>query len=124
MNHHCMKSFLGHNDLRIKGYGKDYSDIELKEGFQYYYFCTVFEGRKLESNVHIAFREKTGSSITIDDENVKCEIVNAERIPIDSSHIDQTLPQARETLFYTCRNWMFANMINGTFVQPKSLFDV
>lgn len=124
LSQHCMKSFLGTNDPRIRGYHITYYDIELKEGYQYYYFCAVDENWVWENNVHIAFREKTGSITSINNERVECEIENAEEIVIDNTSIDWGLPQAADKKFYTCRNWMFANMIKGTFVQPKSLFDV
>ncbi|MCJ7820516.1 MAG: hypothetical protein MUP53_04880 [Bacteroidales bacterium] len=123
LTQHCMKSFLGHNDPRIKGYGRGYYDINLKEGYQYYYFCAVHEDWIWKNNIHIAFREKTGSKIIIDNEKVKCEIENAEGIPITINAIDRNLPQASNELFYTCRNWMFANMIKNTFTSQNSLFN-
>jgi hypothetical protein len=123
LSEHCMKAFLGTNDPRIKGYKKGYYDINLKEGYQYYYFCAVHEDWIWKNNVHIAFREKTGSRIIIDNERVNCLIENAEGIPIYNTSIDPNHPQAHNKLFNTCRNWMFANMIKNTFVTQTDLFN-
>jgi hypothetical protein len=123
LTQHCMKSFLGTNDRRIQGYKRGYYDINLKEGYQYYYFCAVHEDWIWENNVHIAFRDKTGSRIIIDNERVTCLIENAEGIPIYNTSIDHNLPQASNKLFYTCRNWMFANMIKNTFTTQNTLFN-
>jgi len=123
LSQHCMKCFLGKNDPRIRGYQNAYYDLELQEGFQYYYFCAVHQDWIWANNIHLAFREKAGSRISIDNERVKCEIENAEEIVIDNTSIDWSLPQAADKKFNTCRNWMFANMINGTFAQQKSIFD-
>ena len=123
LSEHCMKAFLGTNDPRIKGYKREYYDINLKEGFLYYYFCAVHEDWIWKNNVHIAFREKTGSRIIIDNERVNCLIENAEGIPIYNTSIDPNHPQAYNKLFNTCRNWMFANMIKNTFVTQTDLFN-
>ena len=123
LSQHCMKCFLGKNDPRIRGYQNAYYDLELQEGFQYYYFCAVHEDWIWANNIHLAFRKKAGSRISLDNERVKCEIENAEEIAIDNTSIDWSSPQAADKKFNTCRNWMFANMINGTFVRQRSLFD-
>ena len=119
LSNHCMKSFLGVNDHNFKGYQRNYYDIRLREGYKYYYFCAVDENWIWANNVHIAFREKAGSKIVIDNERVSCEIMNAENIPIDSSAIDWSLPQAQNKKFSTCRNWMFANLIKQDFGKQE-----
>jgi hypothetical protein len=122
LSHHCMKCFLGKNDPRIRGNQNAYYDLELQEGFLYYYFCAVHQDWIWANNIHLAFREKTGSRISIDNERVKCEIENAEEIAIENTSIDWSLPQAADKKFNTCRNWMFANWIKHDFDQQNSLF--
>ena len=122
LSNHCMKSFLGTNDPQIKGYQRNYYNIKLREGYQYYYFCAVDQDWIWKNNIHITFREKAGSKIIIDNELVSCEIENAESIPIDSSAIDWSLPQSQNKKFSNCRNWMFANLLKQDFDQQRLIF--
>ena len=123
LNEHCMKSLLGHNDTHFKSYRRSYYDLRLLPGYAYYYFCAVDENWIWANNIHLAFREKTGYTIMGDTPFMKVEIENAEVIPITDKHIDWNLPQSKNKLFNTCRNWQFANMIKGNFVEQKSLFN-
>lgn len=126
LTHHCMKSLLGHNDARVRGYMRGFQNLRLEES-RWYYLCGVDVNFRWEKNLHLAFVESAGSEIIVDDEFVGIHIVNARRLPINNTFIDWGLPQSRNKLFNTCRNWWFANMIarQGAYQAPKefSLFD-
>lgn len=126
LTHHCMKSLLGHNDARVRGYMRGFQNLRLEES-RWYYLCGVDVNFRWEKNLHLAFVESAGSEIIVDDEFVRIHIVNARRLPINNTFIDWGLPQSRNKLFNTCRNWWFANMIarQGAYQAPKefSLFD-
>jgi hypothetical protein len=74
----------------------------------YYYFCTV---NKYHDNIHLAFVQAEGETITIDDDRYSIVIENARQIHFDASRINPALPGAKLKAFYTCRNWQFANWI-------------
>lgn len=109
LSQHCARCLNGTYESRINANTHSYSDLKLKQS-KYYYFCTVGQ---YETNIHIAFREKTGSKIVIDNEYCYVEISNAEQIIFDNSRIDWTLPQAAHRYYNTCRNWWFANWIKN-----------
>lgn len=110
LNEHCMKSLLGHNDRRIRGFMKIIPRMDLEEA-PYYYLCGVDVNFEWIKNLHLAFTYSCGSVIEIDNEFIKCRILNARRLEITNRYIDWTLPQSRNKYFNTCRNWWFANMI-------------
>lgn len=127
LSQHCMKCLLGHNDKRVRGYMRTLRGLKLEES-RYYYLCGVDEYWRWNKNLHLAFIPSYGSVIEIDNEFIKCKIHNAKQLPITPDYIDWSLPQAKNKLFHTCRNWQFANMlarwssVSRAPVQ-KSLFD-
>lgn len=120
LSNHCMKSLLGHNDKRVRGYMRYLHDLKLEEGVRWYYLCGVEENFTWVKNLHLAFEESPGSEIKLDNEFIKCHIVNARQLPITKDYIDWSLPQSRNQYFNTCRNWWFANMIakQGAYQLP------
>lgn len=107
LSQHCAKCLIGTYESRVNANTYEYTDLVLEES-PYYYLCTVWQ---YATNIHLAFREKEGSKIIIDNDYYYAEIINAERIVFDKSRIDVTLPQANRSTYNTCRNWWFANWI-------------
>lgn len=126
LSNHCMKSLLGHNDSRVRGFMRGFYNMKLEES-KWYYLCGVDVNFRWEKNIHVAFVESPGQEVFIDNEFIKIHILNARQLPINNSFIDWSLPQSRNKLFNTCRNWWFANMIakQGAYQVPTtpSLFD-
>lgn len=122
LSQHCMKSLVGENDKRVKWWVKELPrNLELQDA-PFYYLCGVEKNWVWANNLHLAFKEKEGSVIEVDDDFIKCRIVNAERIPITKDYIDKTLPHADEYRYNTCRNWWFANYLAVKYQmgnQPK-----
>ena len=110
LSNHCMKCLLGHNDKRFRGYMTSLADTKL-ENARYYYLCGVDKDFIYNNNMHVAFIQKEGSSINIDNNLFSVYIENAERINIVPDYINWSLKDAKNKLFNTCRNWQFANMI-------------
>lgn len=119
LNNHCMKSLLGHNDKRVRGYMRELHDLQLEDS-RFYYLCGVDKDFNWNKNLHIAFVRSVGREINIDNEFVKIKITNARQIIIDTNYIDWTLPQSRNRLFSTCRNWQFANMLASLPDVPQT----
>lgn len=111
LNTHCMNSLLGHNDKRVRGYLRCLPQNMVLEESRFYYLCGVDIDFNWNKNLHIAFVRSLGQTIEIDNEFVRIKINNARRITITDSYINWNLPQARNRLFSTCRNWQFANML-------------
>lgn len=120
LSNHCMKSLRGHNDRRFKGYTFLFRDIELEKA-KVYYFCAVEENWNWNKNIHIAFRDKVGERIQIRTDLLDCVIEDAELIPISDRYIDWSLPQSKNKLYNTCRNWWFANMVKNWFQEEQKL---
>jgi len=116
---HCMRCLLGHNDPRVHGYMKTLTNLQLEES-RYYYLCGVDQDFNWYKNLHLAFVRSLGSVIELDNEFIRCRIVNAKQLPINDQYIDWSLPQSRDRLFCTCRNWQFANYLvsRGNVTQP------
>lgn len=110
LTRHCAKCLLGEYDERIQPGLHEIENMELTKKSEYFYLCGVTS--KWENNLHLAFREKEGSEIIIDNKHIKCRIVNAEEIPISDKYIDHSLVYAKDKAYNTCRNWWFANYIN------------
>ncbi len=128
---HCMESLLGKNDPRVTRFDRvmRYENLKLEKA-PYYYFCCVQGRGSYDENVHLAWRDKEGSSFVVDNELIHAEILGAEQIPITDKYIDWSLPQSASKWFNTCRNWWFACWMrhqdkggknNGQHVQ-KTLF--
>lgn len=107
LSQHCARCLIGKYEKEILASKLEYDNLHLPNS-KYYYLCAVY---KYETNIHLAFIEKQGSKILIDNEYYHIEIENAEQIQIDKSSIDYTLPQSADKNFSTCRNWWFANLI-------------
>lgn len=127
LNNHCMKSLLGHNDSRVRGYMPLLPPLELEEA-RFYYLCGVDENFIWANNLHLAFVYSQGNVIDLDNEFIRCRILNARRLPINDKYIDWNHPKASNKLFHTCRNWQFAWMLAKQFDVPqtptqRSLFD-
>lgn len=110
LNTHCMNSLLGHNDKRVRGFMRSLPQMELEDS-RFYYLCGVDLNFDWNKNLHIPFVRSVGQTIEIDNEFVKIKINNARQIIIDTKYINWDLPQSRNRLFSTCRNWQFANML-------------
>jgi len=104
---HCAKCLQGTYEARINKDKLDYRDMELPPS-PYYYFCTVYQ---YATNIHLAFEEAEGETITIEDDRYSITIENARQIHFDDSRIDPALDGSRLKAFTTCRNWQFANWI-------------
>lgn len=109
LSNHCARSLIGKYNKKISSNIRVYENIELEES-KYYYLCGVYS---YSNNIHLAFKEKLGEKIIIDNEFYRIEVENAEQIKIDETSIDRLLPQSRDKDFYTCRNWWFANWVNS-----------
>ncbi len=107
---HCARCLIGEYDSRIHHGVIDVENVELPKS-PYYYLCGVTS--KWENNLHLAFREKEGAVIEIDNNQIRCRIINAEQLPISSEYIDPTLAHADKKAYNTCRNWWFANYISS-----------
>lgn len=110
LSQHCMKSLLGHNDNRVYSFLKRMENLELSEA-KYYYLCGVDMNFDWNKNLHLAFRYSCGEILEVDNEFIRCRIINARRMEISDRYIDWSLPQSRNRHYNTCRNWWFANMI-------------
>lgn len=110
LSKHCMYSLLGHNDRRIYPFMKKVWNLELKES-RYYYLCGVDLNFDWNKNLHLAWRYSCGEVLEVDNEFIRCRIINARRMEISSRYIDWSLPHAHDRFYNTCRNWWFANMI-------------
>ena len=119
LNTHCMKCLLGHNDPRVKGWMRSLSQMELEDS-RFYYLCGVDKDFNWNKNLHIPFVRSVGQTIEIDNEFVKIKINNARRIIIDTKYINWDLPQAKNRLYSTCRNWQFANMLASIPSVPQT----
>ena len=111
LSHHCMKSLLGYNDRRFRGFMRGIANAALDQS-KYYYLCGVDADWVWSKNMHIAFVEKQGSVIEEENMLYKVRIRNAAKMEISTAYIDWDLPQARNRLFNTCRNWQFACMLH------------
>lgn len=111
LSNHCMKSLLGHNDRRVRGFVRKLPENLQLEESPYYYLCGVDANFVWEKNLHLAFTYSCGEVLEVDDEFIHCRILNARRLEISNRFIDWSLPQSRNKYFNTCRNWWFANMI-------------
>ena len=107
LSQHCAKCLIGTYEKRVNRDTFSYRDIELPSS-PYYYFCTVYQ---YATNIHLAFVEAEGETITIEDDRYSVVIENARQIHFDASRIDYALTGARRKAFTTCRNWQFANWI-------------
>lgn len=116
LREHCMKSFLGTNDKRVRGFTFEFKDMALEKS-EFYYFCGVDVNWDYNKNIHLAFREKQGSVIKIDNQLYSAEIQNAEQLPISNKCINHNLPQSKNKLYNTCRNWWFANQLAVYYSQ-------
>lgn len=110
---HCAKCLIGKYDERVFAYMRKATYITL-EGAPYYYLCGVASTGIWAQNLHLAFREKEGSTIILDNEYIKCRIENAEQIEITDAFIDETHPYASKKAYNTCRNWWFAMYLAST----------
>lgn len=120
LNNHCMKSLLGHNDKRVRGFMRSLpNNMELEES-RFYYLCGVDKDFNWNKNLHIAFVRSVGREIVIDNEFVNIKINNARQIIIDPKYINWDLPQSRNKLFNTCRNWQFACMLASLPDVPQT----
>ena len=107
LTQHCAKCLQGEYEARINRDTMTYHDIELPPS-PYYYLCAVYQ---YATNIHLAFKEAQGETVTIEDWRYSAVIENARKIRFDASRIDTTLSVARLKAYNTCRNWQFANWI-------------
>lgn len=119
LSNHCMKSLLGHNDKRVRGFMRSLPPgMELEES-RFYYLCGVDVNFEWSKNLHVAFVRSVGSEIVIDNPFVRLKILNARRLPITTDYINWRHSQARNKLFNTCRNWQFASMLASKYDVPQ-----
>lgn len=116
LSQHCMKSLIGHNDVRVRGFMGSIGRIELEKA-PYYYLCGVDVHFRWDLNLHVAFKECEGASFEIDDRFIKASFINAERIQITKDYIDWSLLHADDKAYNTCRNWWFANYLRSIGVE-------
>lgn len=116
LSQHCAKCLRGRYESRINRNQLHYADMELPPS-PYYYFCTV---QTYPTNIHLAFEEAEGETISYEDDRYSIVIENARQIHFDASRIDQNLPEARLKAYNTCRNWQFANWILSKKEGSKS----
>lgn len=116
LSQHCAKCLRGTYESRINRETFHYENLELPPS-PYYYFCTV---QTYPTNIHLAFEEAEGETITYEDYRYSIVIENARQIHFDSSRINWALPNARLKAFNTCRNWQFANWITAEKANSKS----
>lgn len=119
LKEHCIRCLRGPREPQVRNGVARLDNITLHEA-PAYYLCGVEEHFTWAKNLHIAFREKEGSVIDLDNDFVKCRIIDAEEIPISTQYIDWSLPQADDPRFNTCRNWQFANMCAALTLDNKS----
>jgi hypothetical protein len=110
LTQHCMKGLLGRNDINFRGYMRQAENIQLQKA-KYYYLCGVDENWTYNNNMHVAFVEKEGSEIKIDNHLFSVHIENARQVKISPDYIDWSLKVSSNKLYNTCRNWWFANII-------------
>lgn len=65
-----------------------------------------------ENNFHLAFILEAGSSFSVDEKNIRVEVIGAARIPITTEAMETVNhPHKRFKAFHTRRNWQFANYL-------------
>lgn len=120
LSNHCMKSLLGHNDNRVRGFMRSLPPGMVLEESRFYYLCGVDVNFEWSKNLHVAFVRCVGNEIVIDNQFVRMKILNAQRLPITTDYINWRHPQARNKLFNTCRNWQFASMLAAKYDVPQT----
>lgn len=117
LEEHCAKSLIGEYSQKIKHTTKQDSEIVLDENVSpYYYLCGVSSPYKWLNNFHLAFRYKADSMIEISENGITIKIRDAEIIKIESYMMrERNHPNIIKREFFTCRNWVFANMIAEEF---------
>lgn len=116
LTNHCAKSLVGQYSKQFNSSTYEYNNIQLtfsKSGI--YYLCGVSMPFLYSSNIHLAFKEKNGSNISINNDHITCEIEDAEILPIDPKYIDINSKYSNKKSYNTCRNWIFANYAKSTF---------
>lgn len=112
LSQHCARCLVGKYDNRVSAKTIKLSDEKLNGDI--YYLCGVSMPFVWENNFHLAFRKKEGSLLSFTSNGIAVVIENAERIMFSESDIDCNLPQSKNKMFYTCRNWQFANKLIKT----------
>jgi len=107
LSQHCARCLKGSYEPRMNRDILSYRDMELPPS-PYYYFCTVYQ---YATNIHLAFVEAEGETITVEDDRYSAVIENARQVHFDASRIDPALEVSRLKAYTTCRNWQFANWI-------------
>lgn len=112
LNEHCAKCLIGEYSKQIKKRQRTQTNITLNEyPAKYYYLCGVAFPFKYENNFHLAFKEKKGNILEVDENGINLTLKNAERIFFSKKDIDPFNPHANKKGYNTCRNWQFANKI-------------
>lgn len=87
---------------------------------RYYYLCGVDAHFVWDNNFHLAFEEKKGESVNVNENGIEILIRNARRIPITDEYIDWEYPFSKYKKYYTCRNWQFANWVHNRVLRVRS----
>lgn len=109
LSQHCARCLKGKYSEDITANIKSFRNVELERS-PYYYLCGV---KQYVTNMHIAFIEKEGSTVSIKNDWFSIEIENAEQIKFNDSKIDYKLALSNKKAYNTCRNWWFANWIKN-----------
>lgn len=113
LDQHCAKCLLGEYSKKITHTMTSGADVTLDEEIsEYYYLCGVSSPYRWSNNFHLAFKYSEGNSIEINRKGIYIKVMNAKEIVIKPISPDNIHPKKSDRLFFTCRNWQFANMIS------------
>tara|TARA_R110000796_G_scaffold5192_1_gene19762 strand:- start:2800 stop:3225 length:426 start_codon:yes stop_codon:yes gene_type:complete len=108
LDNHCARCLLGNYSKIIHAKLESTSELVLNEfDSRVYYLCGVSSPYNYYKNFHLAFKYSNGNSISINENGINIEIINAERITIETEII-YNHEKGNKKAFYTCRNWQFA----------------
>lgn len=120
---HCARCLLGEYSTAVKKDAAFTETIVLDEfSADVFYLCGVALPFVWENNFHLAFSHAPGESFEVDEQNIRCTVRNARRIPITTAAMEKVNhPRIGNKSFSTCRNWQFANQLHKaeTFTQNQ-----
>ena len=123
---HCAKTFKGEYSKKVnkeplqENISLDEVDLS-KCRYQFYYLCGVSTPYVYQSNVHVAFMYKEGSTVHLNQNGIEIKIKDACQLNITPEDIDKAMKESRLKTYYTCRNWQFAHTIRRILlgeIQP------
>ncbi|MBE6494024.1 MAG: hypothetical protein E7Z84_05390 [Methanosphaera stadtmanae] len=120
VEHYGEKSLIGKNTKQINKKMFMKRNVELDEFDAKYYYLYAESNVFGIPNFDLAFKEKEGSVIDIEENGIKIIISNAERIDITPDAIDPKDPHADDNVYKLCKIWHFAYQIKDELEKQES----